>query len=71
MKLIGLSFLAAVTLTGAAVPASAQNMRHVEVSRTTTVTEHRSNYRHNRHQRHKVCRSQWKNHHRVTRCFWR
>jgi len=70
MKLIGLSLLAAVSLAGSAVPASAQ-MRHVEVSRTTTVVEHRGNYRHNRHERHKVCRSQWKHHHRVTRCFWR
>jgi hypothetical protein len=66
MKLTGLSLIAA-TIVGSmslAVPAAAQ-MRHVEAHRTTVS--------HNDHRykgRHKVCRTQWRHHHKVRNCYW-
>ena len=71
MKLTGLSLIAA-TIAGSmaiAAPAAAQQVRHVEVSRTTTVVRdnHRSGWHNNRH---KVCKTQWRHHHKVRNCWW-
>jgi hypothetical protein len=74
MKLSGftLAAIAAGTLFAAAAPAEAQH--RVEVHRTvvTTHTSNNGNWHANRHvRRHKICRTRWQHHHRVTRCYWR
>lgn len=73
MKLSGLTIIAvAAGSLFAAAPVAAQHQ--VEVHRTVTTTTttnggYHANRWHNR--RHKVCRTRWVNHHRVTRCYWR
>ena len=63
----------AVGSIAAAAPVAAEQ---VVVQRTTVV---RHDVRHNDsgwhanrgHQKHRVCRTHWRNHHRVRNCFWR
>lgn len=72
MKLLGLTLLAGLAVSAVvATPASAQ--RHVEVERHTTRTTTRGADVHiDRHvRRHKVCRTRWVHHRKVTRCSWR
>lgn len=71
MKLIGLTIAAGLAGTIAlSAPAVAQ-MRHVEVSRSTTTTTVHNDDRVIRHRaRHKVCKTQWRNHHKVRNCWW-
>jgi hypothetical protein len=68
MKLSGLLIaVAAGTLFAAPVLAD----RHVEVQRTV-VTHTDNGWHGGRHiRRHKVCRTRWVHHRRVTRCYWR
>ena len=71
MKVSGLALLAAIALGGTA-PALAQDK--VEVHRTVTTTTSRdgpdvSRHRDNGHR--KVCRIQWRHHHKVKHCTWR
>lgn len=71
MKVSGLALLAAIALGGTA-PALAQD--RVEVHRTVTTTTTRDGPdvgRHWGHGRHKVCRVQWRHHHKIKRCTWR
>jgi hypothetical protein len=68
MKLTGLSLIAATIAIAA--PATAQ-MRHVEVQRTVTTTSVHDEHRVVRHNgRHKVCKTQWRHHHKVRNCWW-
>lgn len=71
MKLSGLALLAAVALSGiAATPTIAQDRVEVHRTVTTTTTRHGSHWRHHM-RRHKVCRTHWYHHRKVTRCTWR
>jgi hypothetical protein len=70
MKLSGLALLAGIAVSSLAVaPAMAQ--RHVEVSRTVTTHTETNGGWHPEWRRHKVCRTHWYNHRKVTRCKWR
>ena len=71
MKVSGLALLAAIALGGTA-PALAQDK--VEVHRTVTTTTSRDGpdvSRHRDHGHRKVCRIQWRHHHKVKHCTWR
>jgi hypothetical protein len=70
MKLSGLALLAAVAFSGiAATPTLAQERVEVHRTVTTTTTTHRHGWRHHV-RRHKVCRTHWYHHRKVTRCTW-
>ena len=71
MKVSSLALLAAIVLGGAA-PVLAQDK--VEVHRTVTTTTSRDGpdvSRHRDHGHRKVCRIQWRHHHKVKHCTWR
>jgi len=74
MKLSGIALAAAIAVgTVAAAPAAAQERiseRQVEVHRTVTTTRHDNGW-HHQARRHKVCRTHWYHHRKVTRCTWR
>ncbi len=71
MKFVGISFAAGLAGTiMLAAPAVAQ-VRHVEVSHaSTTTTVHDDHHVYSHHPRHKVCKTQWHNHHKVRNCRW-
>ncbi|MBA3897068.1 MAG: hypothetical protein H0X36_08015 [Sphingomonadaceae bacterium] len=79
-----LIILGALALGTAATPALAQmNAQRTTTTTTTssgpmhedrTVVRRTSTVRHGWHngwRRHRVCTMQWRNHHRVRRCWWR
>jgi hypothetical protein len=71
MKLSGLALIAAIALGGAA-PALAQDKVEVHRTVTTTTSSDGPDVRHHwHHGRHKVCRTHWYHHRKVTRCTWR
>lgn len=73
MKLSGITLIAGMAVGAiVATPVGAQERvseRHVEVQRT--VTNHTDNGWHHQVRRHKVCRTHWYHHRKVTRCTWR
>lgn len=76
MKLSGIPLIAGLALGAImAAPAAAQGRvseRQVEVHRTvTTSTTRHDNGWHHQARRHKVCRTHWTHHRKVTRCTWR
>jgi len=76
MKLSGIALAAAIAVgTVAAAPAVAQQRvseHQVEMHRTvaTSTTRHDNGW-HHQVRRHKICRTHWYHHRKVTRCTWR
>jgi hypothetical protein len=68
MKVSGLLLTAVAAASFAAAPALADQVVVHETTTTHTETHH-AGIAHMH--RHKVCRSQWWHHRRVTRCTWR
>ena len=77
MKVSGLALLAAIALGGTA-PALAQDAvtasgvgSPVRTVTTTTSRDGPDVSRHRDHGHRKVCRIQWRHHHKVKHCTWR
>jgi hypothetical protein len=70
MKLPKLAIAAAVA-AGALVATPVVAQTHVEVNRTVTTTKTVNGGWHPKWRRHKVCRTHWYHHRKVTRCTWR
>ena len=74
MKSLMILALAAGSIA-AITPAAADQVtvqRTTVVHRDSTVTHHESGWHAAAvHQKHRVCKTSWRNHHKVRHCYWR